>query len=99
MFKQKLFSIFILCALCLPVLAGCGGTTPPEETDVNVTEAPITDPITEAPTEEITDPVTEAPKGPITIACVGDSITEGVGASNSSLYSYPAQLQKLLGDG
>ena len=99
MFKQKLFSIFILCALCLTVLAGCGGTTPPEVTDVNVTEAPITDPITEAPTEEITDPVTEAPKGPITIACVGDSITEGVGSSNSSLYSYPAQLQKLLGDG
>lgn len=35
----------------------------------------------------------------IVVACVGDSITEGVGASTASLYSYPAQLQKLLGQG
>ena len=103
MSKLKTLSIFILCALCLPVLAGCGGTTTPEVPDVNATEAPGTDPITDAPTEEVTEPatepVTEAPKGPITIVCVGDSITEGVGASNSSLYSYPSQLRTLLGDG
>lgn len=34
---------------------------------------------------------------PIRITTVGDSITEGVGATNSS-YSYPAQLQNVLGD-
>ena len=31
------------------------------------------------------------------ILCVGSSTTEGVGSSNSNLYSYPAQLQTLLG--
>lgn len=32
------------------------------------------------------------------VACVGDSITEGIGATSPVLYSYPAQLQKLLGE-
>ncbi|MBQ9429016.1 MAG: hypothetical protein IJU41_05665, partial [Clostridia bacterium] len=35
----------------------------------------------------------------ITVVCVGDSITEGVGASAASKFSYPAQLQALLGNG
>ncbi|MBQ4150568.1 MAG: S-layer homology domain-containing protein [Clostridia bacterium] len=35
----------------------------------------------------------------IIVACVGDSITQGTGASPASSYSYPAQLQKLLGQG
>jgi lysophospholipase L1-like esterase len=34
---------------------------------------------------------------PIKVACVGDSITQGVGAKSGQ--SYPAQLQGLLGDG
>lgn len=34
---------------------------------------------------------------PIRITCVGSSTTEGVGASDMSKYSYPAQLQALLG--
>lgn len=34
---------------------------------------------------------------PVKIACVGDSITQGVGAQSGK--SYPAQLQALLGDG
>lgn len=47
-----------------------------------------------------TAPVTRPPDGrPIRIACVGDSITEGVGASNKAKTSYPARLQELLGDG
>lgn len=36
---------------------------------------------------------------PLRITCVGDSITQGVGSSNEGRFSYPAQLQKLLGDG
>ncbi|MBC8569402.1 GDSL-type esterase/lipase family protein [Zongyangia hominis] len=36
---------------------------------------------------------------PLRITCVGDSITQGVGSSNEGAYSYPAQLQKILGDG
>ena len=35
----------------------------------------------------------------IIVACAGDSITEGHSASDKSKYSYPAQLQRLLGDG
>jgi lysophospholipase L1-like esterase len=34
---------------------------------------------------------------PLKIACVGDSITAGTGLGNSSLESYPARLQRLLG--
>jgi len=36
---------------------------------------------------------------PLVVACVGDSITYGHGASNRGEKSYPAQLQALLGDG
>lgn len=45
--------------------------------------------------------VAEAPVAPakIVVACVGDSITYGHGASNRDAASYPAVLQKLLGDG
>ncbi|MBQ4557674.1 MAG: S-layer homology domain-containing protein [Clostridia bacterium] len=35
----------------------------------------------------------------IIVACVGDSVTQGTGSSPASIYSYPAQLQKLLGKG
>ncbi len=35
----------------------------------------------------------------IKVACVGDSITEGFTSSNNSVYSYPARLQMMLGDG
>ena len=35
--------------------------------------------------------------GVIRITCVGDSITDGIGASNDD-NTYPSQLQKLLGD-
>lgn len=34
---------------------------------------------------------------PVKVACVGDSITQGVGAQSGK--SYPSQLQALLGDG
>lgn len=34
---------------------------------------------------------------PVKVACVGDSITQGVGAQRGK--SYPSQLQELLGDG
>lgn len=33
----------------------------------------------------------------VKVACVGNSITEGVGSGDSELYSYPAQLAELLG--
>ena len=35
-------------------------------------------------------------KAPVKVACIGDSITEGVGAERGK--SYPSQLQEMLGD-
>ncbi len=35
---------------------------------------------------------------PIRIACIGDSITAGVGTSHAPTKSYPAKLQEMLGD-
>ncbi len=36
---------------------------------------------------------------PLRVACIGDSITEGSGSSDRATASYPAILQKLLGEG
>ncbi len=36
--------------------------------------------------------------GKIRVACVGDSVTLGTGATNRALYAYPAVLQNTLGD-
>ncbi len=41
----------------------------------------------------------EETRRPIAVACVGDSITFGHGASDRNRTSYPARLQSLLGDG
>src|SRR6478609_7625288 len=38
-----------------------------------------------------------APRAPTHVACVGDSITYGYGASNQATKSYPADLQALFG--
>jgi lysophospholipase L1-like esterase len=51
---------------------------------------------------EATDPNTPIDPGaydhPVKVACVGDSITEGVGTSKHGATSWPADLQKMLGD-
>lgn len=36
---------------------------------------------------------------PVRVACVGDSITEGIGTQNPQQDSYPAKLQEILGAG
>lgn len=41
----------------------------------------------------------DATSGAIRVACVGDSITQGVGVEDAEHNAYPAQLQALLGDG
>lgn len=33
------------------------------------------------------------------VACIGNSVTEGVGTTDASLYSYPVAIGRLLGDG
>lgn len=42
-------------------------------------------------------PAPAAPRAPTHVACVGDSITYGYGASNQATKSYPANLQTLFG--
>ena len=44
-------------------------------------------------------PMKKAKDGQIRVACVGDSVTYGFGIKNRAKYHYPAQLQKMLGDG
>ncbi len=44
-------------------------------------------------------PLKKAKDGQIRVACVGDSVTYGFGISHFRTKSYPADLQKLLGDG
>ena len=41
--------------------------------------------------------ITTSAAEPLRVACVGDSITQGVGTKEPATGSYPAQLQKLLG--
>lgn len=43
--------------------------------------------------------VPEAWADKVRVACIGDSITFGLGIQDREVNSYPAQLQKLLGDG
>lgn len=50
------------------------------------------------PTATIPQPE-EAPRGPIRVACVGESITYGAGIMDRENQSYPAVLQRLLGNG
>ena len=47
---------------------------------------------------EDTPPVPVPARGPVRIACVGDSITFGSGLANRPLESYPSVLGRLLGD-
>ena len=47
---------------------------------------------------EDTPPVPVTARGPVRIACVGDSITFGSGLANRPLESYPSVLGRLLGD-
>lgn len=74
-----------------------GSVTTEESTKTETTAA-----VTTAPEEIPPLPIDSVRKGssssPVVIACVGDSITAGYKATNPSVYSYPAQLQKLLGN-
>ena len=44
-------------------------------------------------------PVETRAADPVRVACVGDSITEGIGTQNPKTDSYPAKLQEILGAG
>ena len=106
---MRRFIPFLLIAMLVLPLCGCGGNTAQSTTEpANSTEAPAgTEPadtpeVTEPATDPVTEPVTEEvlPDMPavLRIVCVGDSITYGVGASNRNKTSYPAMLQTKLSE-
>ena len=85
-------------------------TTEVPTTDASTLEEPTTEaPTTEAPTTETPTaepPTAETPSNPpapskVTIACIGDSITAGVGVDENerAQYSYPGRLASALGEG
>lgn len=70
--------------VAFPLLALCAAPVLAEDATAPAFEKPAT---------------TGEPLRPITVVCVGDSITFGYGASDRNTTSYPARLQSLLGDG
>ena len=95
--KKGCFLILLLSALL--VVSSCAPAAP-AGTDTDARTEPETAPAETVPeTMPETAPETEKPPLPRKIACVGDSITYGVGASDRTKTSYPVLLQKLLGSG
>ena len=100
--KMKTFAA-LLCGVCLlPLMVACGANTPATTTETPSGSTEATDPATNPVTTEV-PATTEAPvttasrkKSKMKIACVGDSITYGVGASAQASLSYPAQLGTYL---
>ena len=82
--------------------SGDNETEPPETEDINNTDA-TTETDTPIPPDADTDTPDDTDKTDetVTIACIGDSITEGVGVDESvrDKYSYPARLAEALGEG
>ncbi len=106
-------SLIILCSSFVSCLGDGTVVTETTLNDIVTTAEPATEPpatehpVTEPPvTEPVAPPVIELDElekliedgKQLKIACIGDSITYGFGSSDPASESYPAQLQKLLGD-
>jgi lysophospholipase L1-like esterase len=89
-----------VAVLMLPMLLlSCFGCLPIKPTNSETAEDTSAQTETSETVSREQD-VPTPPKSKLTIACIGDSITEGIGVSESDrrINSYPAQLQTLLGD-
>lgn len=82
---------FLMLMLALISCSGANDTVSQSET-VNTEEDTV-----DSSEQSKEDDGVYTPPRKIRIACVGDSITYGVGASNQAISSYPAQLKRLLG--
>ncbi|MDR0906161.1 MAG: GDSL-type esterase/lipase family protein [Oscillospiraceae bacterium] len=89
---KKPIALLLSLACILAVISGCAGA--PADT----AESPEPS-ATSALAEPEPEQTAEEPPGVLKVACVGDSITEGLMIANPAVDSYPAQLQVLLGDG
>ena len=93
--KMMLFAL--ISGSLLMCFTSCSDTAAtPSDTD---TDRTTIDSTTDASTDaQVTDAETSyKPSRKIKIACVGDSLTYGVGASSAAYSSYPSQLSGLLG--
>ncbi len=90
---KRIFIIMLTSAMLFSMFScSDGGASAP------ATDSVDTDPVTDAQTDAQTDAdTTYTPSRKIKIACVGDSLTYGVGASTPAMFSYPAHLQTMLG--
>ena len=108
--KKLLLAIvsMLLCFACLLSLASCANqtaessssesneTTPPEnQGDDQNNDNEQGDDMQNTDIKTIND-IKPSNGSKVKIAFVGDSLTEGVGASNRKTYSYPAQLSRLI---
>ena len=98
---KRLTSILLMLLLCSSTLYGC--KSPASDTSSTTPDPADTTPDAEVSGDETQKTLSDFEKvepanGKIVkVACIGDSITYGTGLSNPLLYSYPAQLQMLLG--
>lgn len=97
--KTKLLCAVFAFLLCVTALTACAG---PAANGPTVTEGPVLTGV-EAKIEAMKSiktlkDLTPSDGKKVKIAFIGDSITYGAGTDNVTLYSYPGQLKKLLGD-
>ncbi len=100
--KKLLLMLIVTIVLCM---SACS-TGKTGETESDTQTDPVIDTKQESQTDEQTEKETDVqteeetkyvPERKIKIACVGDSLTYGVGATSAAVSSYPAQLQNVLG--
>lgn len=107
---KKMIALFLALGCLLSMMSACSNNTNTntENTGDDMTNETIdeTESVsnTEEPTQEPTDtePDEPSPKpSTVTIACIGDSITAGVGVDENerAQYSYPGRLASALGEG
>ncbi len=102
-----LMTVLLLgCGNTEPAAVTTDSFSPPEDTGITADNSATTEITTETVPETTSEPEPERESiedlvpssgSRLKIACVGDSITYGWGASNISVNSYPSQLQKKLG--
>lgn len=104
--KRRILSMILSSLLCLSSVTGLVScNTQSTETQPNTTLS--TDPVDEDPDDSGNEEEEKKPAGiealtpsngkKLKIAFIGDSITQGTGASNQATESYPGQLSGMLG--
>ena len=102
----KVSALILVLTIVLSMFAACGGNVSetPDTSAEETTEAPTTEPVTEAPEllpvdpllSEIVDHMREAEK--YLIFVIGDSLTEGQGSSDPERLDYTAKFTEKLAE-